>query len=66
MMADDLTYRVEIKHRGKPPKPYRWEIYRDGKPLAVKKALLLYASRRAAIVAGERALARFRKQTRHG
>jgi hypothetical protein len=64
MMADDRTYRVEVKHRGKPPRPYRWEIYRDGKSLAVKKALLLYVSRRSAIAAGERALARLRKRLR--
>ncbi len=62
MMPDDLTYRIKIKHRGKLPRPYRWEIYQDGKSLAVKKALLLYASRLAAISAGERALARLRKQ----
>jgi len=63
MMPDDLTYRIKIKHRGKLPRPYRWEIYQDGKSLAVKKALLLYASRRSAIVAGGRALSRLRKRT---
>lgn len=61
-MADDLAYRIMIKHRGRPPLAYRWEIYQDRKPLAVKRALLHYATRRAAIAAGERALARLRKQ----
>jgi hypothetical protein len=53
-----MAYKLEIKHRDVPPKPYKWEIYEDGKPLWVEQSAVTFASRDKAIEAGRAALAR--------
>jgi hypothetical protein len=53
-----MTYRIEIKHRNVPPKPYKWEIYEDGKSLWVEQSAETFSSRDKAIEAGNAALDR--------
>ena len=55
------TYRVEIQRRAKPPKPWKWEIYRQGQRRLVKRSGMSYASRRHAEHDGDRALERIRR-----
>jgi hypothetical protein len=55
-------FSVVIKSRGKPPNPWRWEIYRVGRSTAVAQSSELFAAVGAAKKAGERALAEFFKK----
>jgi hypothetical protein len=48
-----MVYRVEIKHRAKPPRPYKWEIYKDNDPIWVERSMDSYASREDALRDGE-------------
>ena len=50
-------FSVVIKSRGKPPNPWRWEIYRAGHSRSVAQSLECFATVSAAKKAGERALA---------
>jgi hypothetical protein len=50
-------FSVVIKSRGKPPNPWRWEIYRAGRSSAVGQSSEFFATVSAAKKAGERALA---------
>jgi hypothetical protein len=50
-------YSVVIKSRGKPPNPWRWEIYRGGRSSAVAQSSERFTTVSAAKKAGERALA---------
>ena len=52
-------FSVVIKSRGKPPNPWRWEIYRAGRSSAVAQSLEFFATVSAAKKAGELALAAF-------
>jgi len=58
-----MGFRIEIKHRATPPKPWKWEIYEDAKPLYVKQSAESFASRPEAKRAGEAALGKFRRST---
>jgi len=49
-------FSVVIKSRGKPPNPWRWEIYRAGHSRAVEHSSEFFATVSAAKKAGERAL----------
>jgi hypothetical protein len=53
-----MAYGLEIKHRNVPPKPYKWEIYEDGKPLWVDQSGEAFSSREKAIEAGTAAVER--------
>jgi hypothetical protein len=56
---DPDDYRLAIKNRGKPPKPWRWEIFVAGK----NKPVLLsefFETMSEATRAGKAALAQFR------
>jgi len=50
-------FSVVIKSRGKPPSPWRWEIYRAGRSSAVAQSSEFFTTVSAAKKAGERALA---------
>ena len=50
-------FSVVIKSRGKPPNPWRWEIYRAGRSSAVGQSSEFFATVSAAKKAGEQALA---------
>jgi hypothetical protein len=49
-------FSVVIKSRGKPPNPWRWEIYRAGRSSAIAQSVELFTTVSAAKKAGERAL----------
>ena len=51
-------FSVVIKIRGKPPNPWRWEIYRAGHSRAAAQSSEFFATVSAAKKAGERALAK--------
>jgi hypothetical protein len=50
-------FSVVIKSRGKPPNPWRWEIYRAGHTRAVELSSTLFPTMAAANKAGKEALA---------
>jgi hypothetical protein len=50
-------FSVVIKNRGKPPRPWKWEIYRAGQSSAVAQSFEFFATASAAKKAGDRALA---------
>jgi hypothetical protein len=49
-------FSVVIKSRGRPPNPWRWEIYRAGRSSAVERSAEFFKTASAAKKAGERAL----------
>jgi hypothetical protein len=51
-------FSVVIKSRGKPPKPWKWEIYRAGRSSALAQSSEFFATVSAAKKAGDRALAK--------
>jgi hypothetical protein len=52
-----IDFSVAIKSRGKPPNPWRWELYRAGHSKAVGQSSEFFPTVSAAKKAGERALA---------
>jgi hypothetical protein len=56
-MHKRVDFSVVIKSRGKPPNPWRWEIYRAGTARAVGQSSEYFPTMRAAKDAGKRALA---------
>lgn len=39
-MSDDFAeLHVKVRHRNRPPKPYKWEIYRGNDPICIKRAM---------------------------
>src|SRR5207245_10376846 len=39
-MPDDAAeLHVEVRHSNRPPKPYKWEIYRGDDPICIKRAM---------------------------
>ena len=59
-MSDDFAeLHVKVRHRNRPPKPYKWEIYRGNDPICIKRARHGYPTQQAAANGGERALRRF-------
>ena len=53
---DDADYSVVVKHRGSPPKPWRWEIYRAGKTSPIGQSPVFFHTMAAANKAGKAAL----------
>jgi hypothetical protein len=62
MSDDSAELHVKVRHRNRPPKPYKWEIYRGNDPICIKRAMHGYPTQQAATNAGEKALRRFLKQ----
>src|SRR5258707_6275541 len=60
IMSDDFAeLHVKVRHRNRPPKPYKWEIYRGNDPICIKRATDGYPTQQWAANAGEKALRRF-------
>ena len=53
---DDSDYSVVVKHRGRPPNPWRWEIYRAGTSSPIGQSPVFFRSMAAATKAGKTAL----------
>jgi hypothetical protein len=54
-------YRVAVNRRGKSPKPWQWQISREGQPLPVKRSATSYSSRVQAKQEATRVLARLKR-----
>jgi hypothetical protein len=57
-------FSVVVKSRGKPPNPWRWEIYRAGRSSAVEQSSVFYPTMAAANKAGKEALTQLLKKLR--
>jgi len=55
-MADHPDFSVVVKNRGRPPRPWRWEIYRAGRNSAIKHAEVYFSTITEASRAGKKAL----------
>ncbi len=53
---DDNDYSVVVKRRGRPPNPWRWEIYRAGKSGPIEQSPIFFGTMAAANKAGKAAL----------
>ena len=53
---DDSDYSVVVKHRGRPPNPWKWEIYRAGTSSPIGQSPVFFRSMAAANKAGKAAL----------
>ena len=58
-MADHPDFSVVVKNRGRPPRPWRWEIYRAGRKSAIKQAEVYFSTITEANRAGKKALSIF-------
>ena len=56
MSDDSAELHVKVRHRNRPPKPYKWEIYRGNDPICIERAMHGYPTQQAAANAGEKAL----------
>ena len=56
---DPIDYTLAIKNKGRPPKPWRWEIYAAGKSKAVGQSEF-FETMSEATRAGKAALAEIR------
>jgi hypothetical protein len=59
-----IDFSVVIKSRGKPPNPWRWEIYRVGRSTPVTQSSEYFPTVGAAKKAGAQALAELFKKLR--
>lgn len=55
---DRTDFSVVAKNRARPPKPWRWEIYRAGRQSPVEHSREYFDLRSAAIAEGRAALSR--------
>jgi hypothetical protein len=55
-------FSVAIKRRGKPPNPWRWEIYRAGRSSAIAQSSEFFSTMAEANKAGKEALAELIKK----
>ena len=53
---DDSDYSVVVKHRERPPNPWRWEIYRAGRSGPIGQSPIFFRTMAAANKAGKAAL----------
>jgi len=59
---DRTDFSVAIKSRGKPPNPWRWEIYCAGRSSAFEQSLVFFPTMTAANKAAKEALAKLIKR----
>jgi len=57
---DPADYSLAVKRRGKPAKPWRWEIYCPCKAVPVECSSIFFESMAEAAKEGKKALARLR------
>ena len=53
---DHLDFSVVVKNRAKPPKPWRWEIYRAGRTSPIQQSAVCFELMTEASRAGKTAL----------
>jgi hypothetical protein len=53
---DQTDYSVVVKYRAPPPKSWKWEIYRAGRPSAIEQSTVFFLTMTAASRAGKEAL----------
>jgi len=56
-MLEHDDFSVVIKNRAKPPKPWRWEIYRAGRTSPIRQSEAFFETMTEASRAGKSALA---------
>ncbi|MGB9411022.1 MAG: hypothetical protein WCB26_07350 [Pseudolabrys sp.] len=57
--ADHLDFSVVVKSRGRPPSPWKWEIYRAGRKSPIKQSDVYFSTVSEANRAGKKALSLF-------
>jgi hypothetical protein len=55
---DPTDYSVVLKHRARPPNPWRWEIYRAGRSSPIQSSTSFFSSVASAKKEGKEALTR--------
>jgi hypothetical protein len=58
-MIEHADFTVTVKNRGRPPKPWRWEIYRAGRTSAIQTSEVYFETMTEASRAGKKALSIF-------
>jgi hypothetical protein len=58
-MQDHPDFSVVVKHRGRAPSPWKWEIYRSGRKSPVKQSDVYFSTVAEANRAGRKALSLF-------
>jgi hypothetical protein len=58
-MTDHPDFSVTVKNRGRPPMPWKWEIYRAGRKSPVKQSEIYFSAATEANRAGRTALKLF-------
>jgi hypothetical protein len=59
---EQADFSMVVKSRGRPPNPWRWEIYRAGRSSAVAQSSEFFPTMAAANKAGKEALAELFKK----
>jgi hypothetical protein len=54
--SESPDFSVVVKNRGRPPAPWRWEIYRSGRNSAVKRSEEFFSTMAEADRKGKKAL----------
>jgi hypothetical protein len=55
-LIDQTDFSVVVKNRARPPKPWRWEIYRAGRNSPIEQSEIYFESMSEANRAGKAAL----------
>jgi hypothetical protein len=55
-MIDHLDFSVVVKNRAKPPRQWKWEIYRAGRSSPIQQSIVCFDSMTEASRAGKTAL----------
>jgi len=55
-MTDHPDFSVVVKNKGRPPSPWKWEIYRSGRKSPVKQSEVYFSTVTEANRAGRSAL----------
>lgn len=58
-MTNHPDFSVVVKSRGRPPSPWKWEIYRAGRKSPIKQSEVYFNSMAEAHRAGKKALGLF-------
>ena len=56
-MLEHTDFSVVVKNRARPPKPWRWEIYRAGRSSPIRQSDMYFETATEANRAGKSALA---------
>jgi hypothetical protein len=61
---DPTDYSVVVKHKAKPPNPWRWEIYCAGRKSPIAQSPVYFSTMTSANKAGKEALKQFLESLR--